>query len=230
MSDPAGRREGKERSLPEQKMDKEFIIACDKGYQNAEKMGITPDLILGDFDSGERPADTDARILTFPTRKDDTDTMLAVKYAIREGFRDIHIACAFGGRLDHAFSNIQAGAFIASYGGVARLYGQSEICTVFGRKSICVDQPDSAANDEDSCVTYLTLPRRDGYSLSVFSLSDVCEGVTIRGTKYEVEDVTLLHNDPVGTSNVWTADTAKISLQKGILMVMMSRLLPGEHI
>ena len=62
----------------------DYVIACDHGYDYAIRLGITPDLIIGDFDS----CDTDVTSIneipveTFPVAKDDTDTMLAVKCAI----------------------------------------------------------------------------------------------------------------------------------------------------
>ena len=59
----------------------DYVIACDRGYLHAEKMGIRPDLILGDFDSAPVP-DGKIQVEQYPVRKDDTDTMLAVKKAL----------------------------------------------------------------------------------------------------------------------------------------------------
>ena len=33
--------------------DNDFIICADGGYNHAEKMGIVPDVLIGDFDSAE---------------------------------------------------------------------------------------------------------------------------------------------------------------------------------
>lgn len=200
------------------------VYACDSGYLNAKRMDIVPKLVIGDFDSMNIPFDTDAEIKVFPTIKDDTDTMLAVRYTLDKGYDCFHVACAFGGRLDHAFSNIQAAAFIASKGGIARLYGTNDIVTVFGASST------GAMDLNGNTPAKLSFPNMTGWSLSVFSLSDSCEGVTIRGTKYEVSDTVIYSNDPIGTSNVWTTPDAIISLKKGIIMVACSRLTPGEHI
>ena len=93
----------------------DYVIACDLGYLHAEKMGIRPDLILGDFDSAPVP-DGKIPVEQHPVRKDDTDTMLAVKKALSLGYADLVMACAFGGRLDHAYANIQAGAYAAEQG------------------------------------------------------------------------------------------------------------------
>ena len=196
--------------LPDSLLRVRYVIACDRGWQYAQKMNIEPDLIVGDFDSAPQP-DSGVPIERFPTRKDDTDTMLAVRHALDLGYREIAVCCAFGGRLDHTFSNIQTGAFIAAHEGRALLIGKDTETYIF------------------SC-GQLILPRKDGWSLSVFALSDTCEEVTITGTKYTCEKVALTNAFPLGVSNTWESDTANISVGHGILMVMCSRLKKGEHI
>ena len=69
----------------------------------------------------------------------------------------------------------------------------------------------------------VTVPEREGYSLSVFALSDRCAGVSIRGTKYELEDVTVENNFPVGVSNQWRG-TAEITVEQGVLAIIQSRM------
>ena len=60
----------------------DFVIAADGGYQHCLREKLQPDLLLGDFDSMEPPADF-ARVCRLPMEKDDTDTLAA----IREGKR-----------------------------------------------------------------------------------------------------------------------------------------------
>ena len=196
--------------IPEELRSADYVIACDRGWQYAQMLEITPDCIVGDFDSAP-PPDTDVPVRRFPTRKDDTDTMLAVRHALEKGYRDIAICCALGGRLDHAFANIQSGAYVAARGGRARLLGEDTDILIY-----------AGAQER--------FPRRGGWSLSVFSLSDACEGVSIRGTKYECEDVSLTNAFPLGVSNVWAAEEAVVGVRSGILMVVQSKLRKGEHI
>ena len=33
----------------------DFVVACDAGYRNAERLDLRPDLIVGDFDSAPQP-------------------------------------------------------------------------------------------------------------------------------------------------------------------------------
>lgn len=196
--------------LPDDTPKAEYLIACDRGWQYAEKMKLTPDYIIGDFDSAPQP-ETEIPVERVPTRKDDTDTMLAVRHALARGYRNVLIACAFGGRLDHSFANLQTAAFLVAHGARARLVGVDTDALAF-----------TGATQR--------LPRRDGWSLSVFSLSERCEGVTICGTKYECENECLTNAFPLGISNTWEADAAEISVKNGILLILQARLKAGEHI
>lgn len=187
-----------------------MVIACDRGWEYAKKMGYRPSVVIGDFDSSKAPEDG-VEIIRLPERKDDTDTMYAARHALKLGYKKIILCCAFGGRLDHTLANIQTAAFLARNGAFVRMMGKDTEAFVF-----------TAAEK--------VIERREGFSLSVFSLSDSCEGVTICGTKYEVESIGLCDSFPVGVSNMWADGAAKITVKNGVLMVLMSRLKPGEHI
>ena len=190
--------------------DYALVIACDRGYTYAKEWGIRPDLIIGDFDSAPLP-ETEVPVLRYPSEKDDTDTMLAVREALRRGFSRIDIGCALGGRLDHAVANMQAAGYIAEQGASARLMGEGE--------EVLALPPGS-----------WRLPARKGWSLSVFSLTERCRGVDISGTKYQVKGAEISSRFPIGASNVWTEKEAEIRLREGILLVVMSRLKKNEHI
>ena len=196
--------------VPEDLRCADYVIACDKGYEYAKRMGIVPDRIIGDFDSAPLP-DTQIPVDRAPTHKDDTDTMLGMRHALEMGYRDIVICCAFGGRMDHAFANIQTGTWAAVHGGTARILGNGTDALIFAGRSV-------------------EIPRREGWSLSVFSLSDQCSGVTITGTKYECADTDFYNTFCLGVSNVWASDTAVVQIKEGIAMVMLSKLKAGEHI
>ena len=196
--------------IPAELRAAEFVIACDRGWEYAESLGLVPNLIVGDFDSAPMP-ENGIPVELLPVRKDDTDTMYAVRTALDRGYRNIAIACAFGGRLDHAVANLQSAAFAVSHGGRCRLIGTDTEALVF-----------MAARE--------AFPRRDGWSLSLLSLSDECTGVTIHGTKFDGENLTLTNSFPLGVSNVWTAEEAIVSAESGTLMVIQSRLRKGEHI
>lgn len=192
-------------SLPVHSYD--ICIACDKGYLYAERLGIRPDVILGDFDSVERPsAQADIPLLTYPKEKDDTDTMLAIRYALGQGCDHILILCALGKRLDHTLANIQSMAFAAAHGAACEIISEEEhLLTLTGEGS-------------------MILPEKEGWSLSLFSLSDRCTGLSIFGAKYSVTDVIIESTFPIGCSNDWVGQNAEISLKSGILLIVESRL------
>ena len=83
----------------------DFYICCDSGLRHREGLGIAPNLIVGDFDSYENPR-LNAETIVLPCEKDDTDTVFAVKEALRRGFEDFLLVGVIGGRLDHTLGNV----------------------------------------------------------------------------------------------------------------------------
>ena len=185
----------------------DYVIAPDHGYDYAMRMGIKPDLILGDFDSCQYDRDSvkDIPVESFPVCKDDTDTMLAIKKALSLGYGHIIISCALGARFDHSFANIQSMAYVAEHGGFCELLGEGEYLRTL--KDGAVD-----------------LPKKENYSLSLFSLTDCCEGVCIKGSAYDCNNVTLTNTFPLGVSNKWREDVVTVSISSGILLIVESRM------
>ena len=104
------------------------LIAADGGVRHAQRLGLTPDAILGDFDSlGYTPENS----TVFPVEKDDTDSMLSLRHALRLGYREHHLYGAMDGpRLDHTLANLQALQFLADRDAVGYLIGERYIATV----------------------------------------------------------------------------------------------------
>lgn len=189
----------------------DYVIVCDKGYDYARIAGVEPNLIIGDFDSCSETTrqqlesiDVSAKVERYPSEKDDTDTMLAIKRALELGCQRIRIYCGLGGRLDHFYANLQALVYAAKRG---------VLCTV---------------EDDDNCIYAmgkgsLTLPKRDGWSISLFAATDVCQGITTRGLKYALEYGELVNSFPLGMSNEWAEEMATIELSEGILLVILSK-------
>ena len=183
----------------------DYVIACDLGYEHALKMGIKPDIMVSDFDSLDRskfPAD-EIPLLEYPVRKDDSDTMLAIKHALKGGFDHIIISCALGGRLDHTIANIQSMAYVAEHGGVCEIISDKEYLRTFTGGE-------------------LSLEKREGFSLSLFSITDRCTGVSISGSAYDCENVTLTNSFPLGISNYWKEERVTIRMSEGIMLIAES--------
>ncbi|MFR5760909.1 MAG: thiamine diphosphokinase [Oscillospiraceae bacterium] len=175
----------------------DFVIACDRGYRYCAGLGLQPDLFIGDFDSYDGAVDPAVPVERLQPEKDDTDTGHAIRHALDQGYRTLILVCALGGRLDHTLANIQNAASAAAEGANVTIL------------------------DEREEITFLTggtlrLPRRKGWGLSVFSLTDRCTGVCLRGVKYRLEDAVLTNRVPLGVSNEFAAPEAEISLTQGI--------------
>lgn len=100
----------------------DLVVAADGGYRALYSLGYTPDLLLGDFDSlGDVPLPADLPVLRFPVRKDDTDTGLALRHGLEQGFRDFALYGCAGGRVDHLLANFQSMARVSRLGATVRL-------------------------------------------------------------------------------------------------------------
>ncbi len=181
-----------------------LVLCADKGYKAAKMLGIEPELIIGDFDSlGFIPRTENIR--TFPRTKDDTDTLIAVKEALRIGADEIFIYGALGGRLDHTIANIQTLMFIEKNGAHGILMSENEHVSLM-------------LHD-----TSRRFKRREGFYFSVFAYSEKCTGVNISGTEYTLSDGILTNDFPIGISNHIKEPFAEISLRDGILIVIESK-------
>ncbi len=186
-------------------LNNKFVICADKGVVHAKKLGIAPDLIVGDFDSLGYKPDNDCRIMSFDPEKDDTDLMIAVKEAVKRNKKCIEIYGALGGRLDHTIGNIQALAYAVQNGASASLISDSDIATVY--------KPGE-----------YEVKNKKGFSLSLFSFSEKVCALTLSGVKYPLENGCITNSFPIGVSNEITGETAGIAFEKGLLLLVMSRL------
>ena len=78
--------------------DADLILCADGGFDLAREAGITPDLLIGDFDSLHASLPPAIKTITFPKEKDDTDTGLCVRAAFEQGCREVLILGGLGGR------------------------------------------------------------------------------------------------------------------------------------
>lgn len=86
------------------KINADKVIACDGGYNVCP---VEPDIILGDFDSLQKPEGVDIPIVEHDTHKNASDGELAVYYA-KEQFQadEIVLFGVTGGRVDHVLCNL----------------------------------------------------------------------------------------------------------------------------
>ena len=177
----------------------DFIIAADGGLAHVENLGITPNGILGDFDSlGYTPEGS----TVFPVEKDDTDAMLAVRKGLELGYRTFYLYGSLDGpRLDHTVANFQTLQFLADHDAYGYLIGKDYLVTVVKNSAIHFDA---------SCTGIF----------SVFCMGKDAEGVTIQGGKYDAEHVALSAGFPLGVSNHFEGNPVTISVENGSLLIL----------
>ena len=194
----------------------DLCIACDAGFVYAQQLGILPDLIVGDFDSLsdagpvfmsalQEIADNDPdRIVKLNIKKDDTDTIRAIKIALEKGYKKFYLYGALGGkRIDHSLANIQALLFIKHNGGRGYIMDADKMLMVAENETIRFHRGNS------------------GY-LSIFSLSEKAKGVTLKGLMYTMENGYLTNDFPLGVSNEFVIDEeAEITVEEGTLLVTL---------
>ena len=189
-------------TLAEPIREGDFLMAADGGLVHLQKLGLTPDGILGDFDSlGYVPQD--AKV--FPVEKDDTDAMLAVRQGLKLGYRRFVIYGGLDGpRLDHTVANFQTLQFLADHGATGYLAGNTYMATVVKNGSVRFSAEATGI-------------------LSVFCMGADATGVTIRGTKYGLENGTLSAGFPLGVSNHFVGQAAEIFVENGSLLILWDR-------
>lgn len=187
------------RERPDQPED--YIIAADAGYRTCQAAGIVPDLVLGDFDSMEEPANFPS-VLRLPVEKDDTDTMLAIKQGLDKGCEEFFLYGATGGkRLDHTLANFQALFYLRRHGARGWMYDNDFLWTVL-------------ENEE------LTIRKEVEWGLfSAFCLGDRAEGVDEIGFQYPLQNHVLLPDIALGVSNHIMEPEALIRVRRGALAV-----------
>lgn len=104
------------------RVDKDaYTICADSGYAYAEKLGLRADAVLGDFDSYDRDKIKEENVTVYPPRKDYTDSEIALMHALEQGYTDITLLGALGGRLDHALGNLHLLAYAHGKGAYATI-------------------------------------------------------------------------------------------------------------
>ena len=182
-----------------------FIICADGGWDNARRCGITPHLLVGDFDSVRSELPQGIETIRLPEKKDDTDMLFAVREGFRRGCTSFWLTGAVGGaRFDHSIANLSVLYFIASRGGKGAIL--SSTCDVFllmeGR---------------------LTLTEMAGRTVSVFPFAGPRCTVSYQGLEYPLTAYPLSADLPLGVSNRVLGQRAEIHLHEGVALVIVEK-------
>ena len=176
------------------------VVACDAGYRNAAVLGIQPDLIVGDFDSHEKP-ETDRETIVLPVKKDDTDTVFAAKEAMRRGFDEFLLVGVSGGRLDHTLVNVYLLVMLREQGKQALLVDDYSEMELVGAEKV-------------------EIPERFPF-YSLVNITGTARGITETGCKFPLDNGEIHCGYQYGTSNeVLPGQIAVVSVKEGLLLLI----------
>ena len=181
----------------------DYIVFCDSGLRHLEPLQVKPSLIVGDFDSHDNPY-LDVETIVLPCEKDDTDTVFAVKEAIKRGFDDFLLIGVVGARLDHTLGNVSILLYLDSIG------KKGTIIDDYSEMEIVSNEP---AYIEDSYAFF-----------SLLNVSGTAKGITIENAKYLLNNAEITCEYQYGVSNeVLPCKTAKVSILEGKLLLIKDR-------
>lgn len=190
--------------------DEDLVIAADKGYEQLKKNGYRPNVVIGDFDSYTGKINCE-NVIKYPVKKDDTDSVLAIEYAINQGYKNIIVFGAIGGLLDHTIANISLLSRYSPYGINVVLVDKDNVLFSVSNSEISFD--------ENACGR-----------ISVFSATESSLGVVEKGLLYELEGAELKSNISLGVSNEFIGKKSVISVKKGILLIYTSKENYNNHL
>jgi thiamine pyrophosphokinase len=186
----------------------DYIICADGGAKHVLKLGIKPDVIIGDFDSLSKKdqkifIEKQVPFITHEKEKDETDSELAVQFALEKGFKTIFIFGLLGSRIDHMLTNFFALDYISS--------ADADVTIIEGKQEIRLIK------------NKIKLEGKKGDLVSLIPLNGDVKKVTTKNLKYSLKNEDLKFGYSRGISNVFTEDTAEISLHEGSLLVIHTK-------
>ena len=183
--------------------DEDYYIFCDSGLRHAEKLGVAPNLAVGDFDSHSKPTNV-AEVMVLPREKDDTDTFFAAKEGVRRGFESFLLLGSSGRRLDHTLCNVSILLMLEEQGKKAVLSDDYSEMEILSRepKSVSAEYP----------------------YFSLLNITGDAHGVTIENAKFPLQDAEIPCEYQYAVSNEpLSGKDAKITLREGRLLLIKVR-------
>ncbi|MFA9398607.1 MAG: thiamine diphosphokinase [Clostridiaceae bacterium] len=186
-------------------LDDSKIIAADSGGEFLYNNRIKPDFLIGDFDSISQEAldyfiDLDVDLIRLNKDKDYTDTYIAVQKAIELKPDKIFIFGGTGTRLDHTLGNINILLYL--------LKKKIEAYIIDDNNMLFLSDKDIVINGNKN------------ENLSLFSFGNKVSNLSIKNSKYELENYDLVFGDSLCISNEFLNKDININFDQGILLIM----------
>lgn len=186
----------------------EYVIGVDRGAYWLLENHVTPDMVIGDFDSvsqRQRAAIEQAVINTikYPKEKDATDLELAIDAAISMEPKRIELFGVIGTRMDHTWAGIQLLQTIKSHNILGCIVDNfNEISLLSG---------------------FSSLHKSQTYSYVSFFPIDSRATITLTGFRYNVSRRVFVSGSSLGVSNEIISSPAKVVVHDGTLLMIRSR-------
>ena len=153
-----------------------LYIAADSGITTAKNLGVTVNLLMGDFDSIDMSVlDSDlykdVKKSVHPKEKDDTDLTLAVKYSLEHGCKNIIIIGGIDGRTDHTLANLYLLKYIKNNGGTGCITNGYNRVQYLSNSAVQI--------------------KKDHKYVSVIPMCPEIHGLTLRNFKYPLNNATV---------------------------------------
>ena len=191
--------------LPDLLARTNLVIAVDGGADHCRRLGIIPDILIGDLDSIDPAVLEEFRrkavtVLRHPPRKDATDLELALDLAVTKGAREVWLLGGLGGRWDMSLANVL-------------LAGSKKYLAL----NLTLPGPDCFMHILHPGRPFV-LPGQPGQQVSLLPLQADVSGLTLHGFEYLVENATLPFGSTRGISNILRDSGATVQFQGGVLL------------
>jgi len=182
----------------------DYLICADGGANYARELDLKPDIIIGDMDSITTETRTffkATKFKSYPSKKDETDTELAISHAIKIGADKVTILGGLGSRMDHSLGNIYLLKRFIDVGIEAEMINEHNRIRLIGK------------------TTTFDLPI--GTTVSILAIGGDVEGLTISGFEYPINEDQMTIDRPYGISNVTNKNRQQITFKKGLLLMVI---------
>lgn len=184
-----------------------WVVAADSGLDQVYRLGLSPDLVVGDMDSVtarslERAIAEGVAIERHPVDKNATDLELAIAAAAKAGYTTGTIIGGTGGRIAHTLANAML---------------------LLEDHSIALEWLAGAATIVALHATEMRAFRRDvGRLLSVVAVGGraTCKS---EGLRWPLDAITLDAGSTRGVSNELVAEEAKVLVMGGQVLTIQER-------
>ncbi len=173
----------------------DYIICADAGYDHAVRMGVKPDILVGDFDSISAVPEDIERV-QYPARKDLTDSHIAMELARERGYENMLLLAFTGDRADHTLTNI---LMLMNFQNAVIADDNNEIRLLTGE---------------------VRLSGNAGDTVSIIPVNGDLTGVFTEGLEYALNGETLKMGGSRGVSNVMTAGECRVLCEGGTGLVI----------